>query len=121
MYAILNAIHIIFALCLIGIILIQQGKGADMGTSFGSGSSNSLFGSSGAGNFLTKTTAILATVFFLVSILLGSLKTDSQKEQEIWSELNATTPTSQQAQSQGEEIIQENVLEKDETLDNLPK
>ena len=63
----------VVALAIVGLVLIQQGKGADMGASFGSGSSGTLFGSSGAGNFLTRSTGVLATIFFLISLILGNL------------------------------------------------
>lgn len=65
---ILLAIQVLSAVALVGLILIQQGKGADMGASFGSGASQTVFGSGGSGNFLTRTTAILATIFFLSSL-----------------------------------------------------
>jgi len=58
MYEVLVVIYLLVALGLIGLVLIQQGKGADMGASFGAGASGTLFGSSGSGNFLTRTTAI---------------------------------------------------------------
>lgn len=61
-------VHIIAALAIIGLVLLQHGKGADMGAAFGSGSSGSLFGASGAANFLSRTTAAFATVFFLTSM-----------------------------------------------------
>ena len=63
-YEVLIVVYLIVALMLVGFVLIQQGKGADMGASFGSGGSNTVFGSTGSGNFLTRTTAILATLFF---------------------------------------------------------
>jgi preprotein translocase subunit SecG len=61
-------VHIIAALGVIGLVLMQHGKGADMGAAFGSGASGSLFGSSGSANFLSRATAIIATVFFLTSL-----------------------------------------------------
>jgi preprotein translocase subunit SecG len=63
-------IHIIAALGTIGLVLMQHGKGADMGAAFGSGASGSLFGSSGSANFLSRATAIFATLFFLTSLTL---------------------------------------------------
>jgi len=60
--------HVIVALAVIGLVLLQHGKGADMGAAFGSGSAGSLFGSAGAANFLSRSTAILATVFFVTSM-----------------------------------------------------
>ncbi|CBL44445.1 Protein-export membrane protein [gamma proteobacterium HdN1] len=62
---------IVVALIINGLILIQQGKGADMGASFGSGASNTVFGSAGSGNFLTHSTAVLAAVFFVCCLALG--------------------------------------------------
>jgi len=60
--------HVLVALAIIGLVLLQHGKGADMGAAFGSGSAGSLFGSAGAANFLSRTTAILAAVFFATSL-----------------------------------------------------
>jgi preprotein translocase subunit SecG len=71
--SILLALHVIVAATLIGFVLLQHGKGADMGAAFGSGSSGSLFGAAGSANFLSRTTAVLATVFFLSSLGLTYL------------------------------------------------
>ena len=65
--------HVVVAAALIGFVLLQHGKGADMGAAFGSGSSGSLFGAAGSANFLSRTTAILATIFFLSSLGLTYL------------------------------------------------
>jgi preprotein translocase subunit SecG len=62
------AVHCILAIAIVVLVLLQHGKGADMGAAFGSGSAGSLFGSSGAANFLSRTTAICATLFFLTSL-----------------------------------------------------
>ena len=59
------------ALAMIGLILVQHGKGADMGAAFGSGGSGSLFGASGSANFLSRTTAVLATIFFASTLALA--------------------------------------------------
>lgn len=64
-------LHLLSALAVIGLVLIQQGKGAEAGSGFGSGSAGTVFGSSGAGNFLTKITTIIAIVFFLTSFSLA--------------------------------------------------
>lgn len=61
-------VHVLVAAGLIGLVLLQHGKGADMGAAFGSGASGSLFGASGSANFLSRTTAVLATAFFLTSM-----------------------------------------------------
>jgi preprotein translocase subunit SecG len=86
--------YLIVALCLIGLVLIQQGKGADMGASFGGGGSNTVFGSSGSGNFLTRSTAILATAFFVICLLLGSLTAGTEKAADEWEniEVPVTAP-----------------------------
>jgi preprotein translocase subunit SecG len=60
--------HLIVAVAICGFVLLQHGKGADMGAAFGSGSSGSLFGAAGSANFLSRTTAILAAVFFITSL-----------------------------------------------------
>ena len=69
----LLGLHVLVAAALIGFVLLQHGKGADMGAAFGSGSSGSLFGAAGSANFLSRTTAILATIFFLSSLGLTYL------------------------------------------------
>ena len=64
-------VHVVMAIAIIGLVLIQQGKGADAGASFGGGASQTVFGASGSGNFLTKATSILAVVFFVTSFALA--------------------------------------------------
>jgi len=64
------AVQLIAAVAMIGLVLLQQGKGADMGASFGSGASGSLFGATGSANFLSRSTAACATVFFLCTLAL---------------------------------------------------
>lgn len=64
-------VHILAALAIIGLVLIQHGKGADMGSGFGGGASNTVFGSVGTGNFLTRTTTAVAITFFLTSFGLA--------------------------------------------------
>ncbi|TLU62006.1 preprotein translocase subunit SecG [Thalassotalea litorea] len=96
LYEILIVVYLVVALILIGFILIQQGKGADMGASFGAGSSATIFGSSGSGNFMTKTTAILATGFFVISLFLGNLTAQATKKGDEWNNLN---PGAEQTQS----------------------
>ena len=73
-------VHVIAALGVIGLVLLQHGKGADMGAAFGGGSSGSLFGATGSANFLSRATAILATVFFLTSLGLAYLATHKPRE-----------------------------------------
>lgn len=73
MESIIVIVHVIVAIAIVGLVLLQQGKGADAGAAFGSGSSNTVFGSAGSGNFLTRSTSIAATIFFITSSLLRSL------------------------------------------------
>ncbi|WP_211185413.1 preprotein translocase subunit SecG [Thalassotalea algicola] len=94
MYEILIVIYLIVALCLIGLVLIQQGKGADMGASFGAGSSATIFGSGGSGNFMTRATTWLAIAFFAISLVLGNLTAQRTKQTDEWNDL--TTPVEQQ-------------------------
>lgn len=68
---VLHVVHVLAALGLIGLILIQHGKGADAGASFGGGGSQTVFGSGGSANFLTRATAVLAVVFFITSLGLA--------------------------------------------------
>ncbi len=73
MYQALTIIHVVVALAIIGLVLLQQGRGADAGAGFGGGASSSLFGARGAASFLSRTTAILATLFFVTSLSLAYL------------------------------------------------
>jgi preprotein translocase subunit SecG len=68
---IILTVQMLSALAMIGLILVQHGKGADMGAAFGSGGSGSLFGASGSANFLSRTTAVLAAVFFVCTLALA--------------------------------------------------
>src|SRR3954467_9546899 len=72
---VLIVLHVLVALSIIGLVLLQHGKGADMGSGFGGGASGSLFGATGSANFLSRTTAVLAAVFFVTSLLLAHLAT----------------------------------------------
>ncbi len=73
MEQIIIVIHVIVAVMLIGLVLVQHGKGADVGAAFGSGSSNTMFGSQGALPFLMKVTALLAALFFATSLTMSYL------------------------------------------------
>ena len=79
MFSLVLTIHILVALAIIGLVLVQHGKGADMGAAFGSGSSGSLFGATGSANFLSRTTAVLATVFFVTSLTLAYMASHKPK------------------------------------------
>lgn len=69
-------VQILTALAMIGLVLVQHGKGADMGASFGSGASGSLFGATGSANFLSRTTAVCAAVFFVCTLALAYIGTN---------------------------------------------
>jgi preprotein translocase subunit SecG len=72
---VLIVLHVVVALAIIGLVLLQHGKGADMGSGFGGGASGSLFGATGSANFLSRITAVLATLFFLLSLALAYVAT----------------------------------------------
>jgi len=72
-FSLILVLHVIVGLSVIVFVLLQHGKGADVGASFGGGASGSLFGASGSANFLSRTTSILATLFFLTSLTLTYL------------------------------------------------
>lgn len=72
--------HVVVALAIIGLVLLQHGKGADMGSGFGGGASSSLFGATGSANFLSRATAVLATVFFILSLVLAYIATNAPRE-----------------------------------------
>ena len=76
MEQIILIVHLLIALAIIGLIMLQQGKGADMGASFGAGGSQTLFGADGGGNVLTKATALLAVSFFATSFGLAIIARD---------------------------------------------
>ena len=90
MLTILLAVQMLSAVAMMGLILIQHGKGADMGAAFGSGGSGSLFGATGSANFLSRTTAVLATLFFVCTLLLayfGMARTEAPSGSvlQVWS------------------------------------
>ena len=78
MQTLVLVLHVLAAIGIVVLVLLQHGKGADMGAAFGSGSAGSLFGSAGAANFLSRTTAILAAVFFVTSLGLTYFSTPSK-------------------------------------------
>ncbi len=91
-------VQLLSALGMVGLILIQHGKGADMGAAFGSGASGSLFGATGSANFLSRTTAVLATIFFVCTLALaylGGAKKPSEKPGSVLEGTAATIPAVQ--------------------------
>lgn len=73
MYSLISIVHLVVCFCIIGLVLLQQGKGADMGASFGAGASQTVFGAQGAANFFSKSTAVCAALFFATCLLLTLL------------------------------------------------
>jgi preprotein translocase subunit SecG len=98
MYTVLTVLHVIVCSFLILVVLLQAGKGGGMGIAFGGGGSQTVFGSSGAGNFLTRLTAICATIFFVNSLILAALSSrqDSARLQTL-SQRKAVEKAQQQA------------------------
>lgn len=78
-FSLLLTVHILVAIVIIGLVLMQHGKGADMGAAFGSGASGSLFGATGSANFLSRTTGVLAAVFFATSLTLAYVASSKPK------------------------------------------
>ncbi|HEU0187527.1 MAG TPA: preprotein translocase subunit SecG [Gallionellaceae bacterium] len=106
MESIVWVVHVIDAIVLVGLVLIQHGKGADMGAAFGSGSAGSLFGASGSANFLSRSTAVAATVFFITSLSLTYLYSHSEPGQDVMDKVNvskqAQTPAPVAAESEAD-------------------
>ena len=101
MYSALLIIYLVVSIALIAFILLQQGKGADAGASFGGGASGTVFGSAGAGNFLSRTTAVLAIIFFIISIVIGNLNSHKNNvKQGAFDDLSGTAEKIQQQQQQ---------------------
>jgi preprotein translocase subunit SecG len=75
-FSVVLTIHVLVGLCVIGLVLMQHGKGADAGAAFGGGASGSVFGASGSANFLSRTTAVLAAIFFATSLGLSYLASE---------------------------------------------
>ena len=90
MYQFLLIIHVLIAVIIIGLVLIQHGKGADIGAAFGSGASNTVFGSQGTGSFLFKLTSGLAITFFVTSLTLSYIVSAQYQQAK---QINLPQPT----------------------------
>ncbi len=99
MHTMVIVLHVLAATAIVVLVLLQHGKGADMGAAFGSGSAGSLFGSSGAANFLSRSTGILAAVFFVTSLGLTFLSASPSKSGGVTQSIktDAGKPASQPA------------------------
>ena len=82
-------VHVLTAVTLVGLVLMQHGKGADMGAAFGTGSAGSLFGSSGSANFLSRSTAVAATLFFITSLSLTYIYSHPTQQQGVMDKIDA--------------------------------
>ena len=96
-YNIILAVFVLVSVALIALILIQQGKGADAGAAFGSGASGTVFGSRGSASFLTRTTGVLATLFFVLSLSLAYLSNQQIKPTSVLEQV-------QQQETSGKEV-----------------
>lgn len=92
-------LHVLVGTGVIVLVLLQHGKGADMGAAFGSGSAGSLFGSSGSANFLSRTTAVLAAVFFVTSLGLTYLSSKQSKPQGVIERTQGSRPDAKKDQA----------------------
>lgn len=125
-HTLLFVLQVIVAVALIGFILIQHGKGADAGAAFGSGSSATVFGSTGSANFLTKVTTVLAIIFLGNSLLLAYLAT--QNIQEVPKSVLDQPGVVQQVEQTEETVLEQAVMdipedvnqEQDSDLPSLP-
>ena len=106
-HTILVLLHIFICIGLVALILMQQGKGADMGAAFGSGASSTVFGSQGSGNFLTRLTSIFAASFFLVSLILAYFVVQSTEPVSIVDTIELPATVVEQPQSEVPVIIEE--------------
>lgn len=122
-HTLLFVLQVLVAVALIGIILVQHGKGADAGAAFGSGSSATVFGSSGSGNFMTKVTTVLAIIFLSNSLFLAYLATQKMSEVPV-SLLDQAAVVMEQTQEAAAEdmpaIIEEQAEIQDSDLPGLP-
>lgn len=121
MYELLMILYVLVSAAIIGLVLIQHGKGADMGASFGAGASATIFGSAGKGNFMTKSTTILAVVFFALSLLIGNYNTtEIEKKAEFDNLGTVTTEQAPADKAAAEKAVAEEAPKKEETTKDIP-
>ena len=120
LFSVVLTVHILAAVGVIGLVLVQHGKGADMGAAFGSGASGSLFGATGSANFLSRTTAILATVFFVTSLSLAYIASNKPKTTgSVMQEVVKSQPVSAPSSAGSEKT--ENPVNADSKTKEIPK
>lgn len=121
MYELLMILYVLVSAAIIGLVLLQHGKGADMGASFGAGASATIFGSAGKGNFMTKSTTILAIVFFALSLLIGNYNTSAIEKKAEFENLGVVTTEQAPAdKAAAEKVATEEAPKKDETTKDIP-
>lgn len=112
-------VHVLAAMCVIGLVLMQHGKGADMGAAFGSGSAGSLFGASGSANFLSRSTAVFAVVFFITSMGLSYLSFEKSSSVGIMS--TQELPVSSDVPVPDTEVAPEAAAGDDSKVNEIPE
>ena len=117
MYSVLLSLYLIVSILLIGLILVQHGKGASMGASFGAGASNTVFGSTGNGNFLTHSTAVLATLFFAISLGLSALYAHDDDVGTDFSNLQSVADQSEAAKGAADAVLPADSVETKKDVD----
>jgi preprotein translocase subunit SecG len=104
MLGVVLSIHVLAAVAIVVLVLLQHGKGADMGAAFGSGSAGSLFGAAGAANFLSRSTAVCATLFFITSLVLTYLHAPKQGVGGLGGGVMQSVPAKEDAKSSSSAI-----------------
>ena len=99
MYEIVIVVFLLFSVAMVALILVQQGKGAGMGASFGAGASNTVFGAVGSGNFLTRSTWLLAIVFFAICLFIGWLQKDHSEQNDSFTNISSESEISTQVEN----------------------
>jgi preprotein translocase subunit SecG len=121
MKSILMVVQIIAAIGVIGLVLIQQGKGADMGAAFGSGASGSIFGASGSSNFLSRTTGILAAAFFITTLMISYIGNTQPKDAGVLSKSGIVLPADKAEDKSGDAKSADVPAEADKNASSVPK
>ncbi len=119
LFSVLLGVHVLVAIGVVGLVLVQHGKGADMGAAFGSGASGSLFGATGSANVLSRTTAVLATVFFLTSLGLSYVATNGPKKSSVME--SAAVPAAAPAAAPAAPSVAPGEVQKNQNIQEIPK
>lgn len=124
LYSVLVAIDVVIAIALIGLILMQQGKGASVGAAFGSGASGTVFGARGSASFITRSTAVLATLFFVNSTVLAYLASNQPEAisviDSVVNEQQVEAPAVLDVPAIEEADVVEEVIEESEPQGDVP-